>query len=217
METKVTMMTAPSEPDWAVVFDTETTGLIDNSAIPLKQQPHIIELTAIKLDLRCLAWRCAEADWPGERDRLLKEAPMFTSLFYHKQLPDDTLRITGITQEMVNTAVPFASKVRELQSFFLGTRCMVGHNLSYDRDMLAIELRRLAMEYQFPWPPKHICTVEATETLDGFRLGLNDLHEKLTGVRFSEHHRAEPDTRATARVFMELVRRGVIREGVIRL
>jgi DNA polymerase III epsilon subunit-like protein len=197
----------------AIVFDTETTGLIDNSAIPLKQQPHIIELTAIKIDLdHCVQWAAAKEDkWPEGRDRLLAEAPVFTSLFRHPKLPEDTLKITGITQEMVNLAPQFASKVRDLQRFFLGATHLVGHNLSFDREMLANELRRLDMLTQFPWPPKHICTVEATETLDGFRLGLNDLHEKLTGARFSEHHRSEPDTRATARVFMELVRSGVIK------
>jgi DNA polymerase III epsilon subunit-like protein len=53
--------------------------------------------------------------------------------------------------------------------------------------------------------------VEESETLTGFRLGLNDLHERLTGARFHEHHRAEPDTRATARCFLHLVRDGVIK------
>jgi DNA polymerase III epsilon subunit-like protein len=203
-------MTVPSD-NFAVVFDTETTGLIENSAIPLKSQPHIIELTAVKIDLNAGAFCVADEDWPGDRDKLLADAPMFTSLFHFSKITEETTSITGITQDMVNLAPPFASKVKELQSFFFGSRIMVGHNLSYDRDMLAIELRRLDMVTQFPWPPRHICTVEATEPLEGFRLGLNDLHEKLLGVRFSEHHRSEPDTRATARCFMELVRARKVR------
>jgi DNA polymerase-3 subunit alpha len=211
METKEPMtMTAPSSR-CAIVFDTETTGLIENSAIPLKSQPHIIELTALRINLGDGAFAVDVEQWATERDALLAEAPVFTSLFHFVKLPEETTGITGITQEMVNLAPAFASKVRELQAFFLGATHMVGHNLSFDRDMLALELRRLDMEHQFPWPPKHVCTVEATETLKGFRLGLNDLHEELTGARFSEHHRAEPDTRATARCFLELVRQGKIK------
>lgn len=209
------MMTAHSDPFYAVVFDTETTGLIDNSAKPLKDQPHIIELTALKIDVNevtaCNPQFMSDEEWPAVRDKLLADAPMFTSLFYHAKLPDDTEKITGISQEMVNLAPPFASRLSELQRFFLGTRIMVGHNLSYDRDMVQIELRRLNAECRFPWPPRHICTVEATEGEEGFRLGLNILHERLFGMPFNEHHRAEPDTRATARCFMELVRLGRIK------
>lgn len=204
-------MTAHSDRR-AIVFDTETTGLIDNSVIPLKSQPHIIELCAVEINLDHIAFGVADEDWPGDRDKMLSEAPMFSSLFNPGiKIDEETTKITGITGEMLFTAVPFASKVKELQRFFLGATHMVGHNLSYDRDMLQLELRRLDMECQFPWPPRHICTVEATETLEGYRLGLNDLHEKLTGARFSEHHRAEPDTRATARCFVELIRQGLVR------
>lgn len=207
------MTSALSDPRCAVVFDTETTGLIENGAIPLKRQPHIIELCAVKIDLtpNCFRGAGSDEEWRSWRDNHLAQAPMFTSLFHHPKLPEETESITGISQDMVNLAPQFASKLRELQSFFFGTSIMVGHNLSYDRDMLAMELRRLDAQYKFPWPPRHICTVEATENEEGYRIGLNDLHERLTGVRFSEHHRAEPDTRATARCFMELVRAGKIK------
>ena len=191
-------MTAHSEDRFAVVFDTETTGLIENTAIPLKSQPHIIELCAVKLRL------------PPDGEP--EEVGMFSSLFHPGfKVEEETTKITGITNDMLLTAVPFASKLRELQRFFFGTHIMVGHNLPYDRDMLHIELRRLQMEYKFPWPPRHLCTVELSETLKGFRLGLNDLHEELLGVRFSEHHRAEPDTRATTRCFIELIKKGLVR------
>lgn len=204
------MMNAPSSRV-AVVFDTETTGLIDNSAVPLKRQPHIIELCAVRIDLDGEGWSYEGEDWITFRDGRLKSAPMFSSLFYHPKLPEETAGITGIDQQMVNLAPKFAQKFAELQQFFFGSQVMVGHNLSYDRDMLMIELRRLDAAARFPWPPRHICTVEATEPEEGFRLGLNDLHERLTGARFSEHHRAEPDTRATARCFMELVKAGKIK------
>ena len=182
----------------AIVFDTETTGLIDNCAIPLKSQPHIIELCAIKLVI-------------DRETRDVVDEAMWESLFHHGPLKEETTKITGITTEMVADAPAFASKVDEMADFFLGAQAMVGHNLSYDRDMLEIELKRLARQTSFPWAPRHICTVEESETLTGFRLGLNDLHERLMGHRFNEHHRAKPDTQATARCFIKLVQQGVIR------
>lgn len=186
-----------TRPFRAIVYDTETTGLIENSAIPLKNQPHVIELHAVEV-LR------------GE-DGAFKTGEEWGSLFYANELGEKTTEITGITVDMTRCAPKFATKLPELSDFFLGATHQVGHNLSYDMDMLHLELRRVGMEKAFPWPPIPICTVEHTETMKGFRLGLNDLHEELFGERFEDHHRAAPDTRATARCVVELLNRGVIR------
>ena len=183
-----------------IVFDTETTGLIENSAIPLVRQPSIIELCAIKLRFD-----------PEAGDFVEGADELWESLFHHGPLSDETTKITGITTQDVACAPKFASRIDDLAEFFLGARAMVGHNLSYDRDMLELELRRLGRHTSFPWPPRHICTVEESETITGFRLGLNDLHERLLGHRFLEHHRAKPDTQATTRCFIKLVHDGIIR------
>lgn len=177
-----------------IIYDTETTGLIKNSAIPLKNQPHIIELFALRVN------------------RDLEEVGVWHSLFKPPApLSEETTRITGITDADLAEAPRFATMAGGLSEFFLGARTMIGHNLSYDRDMLAIELRRIGLEYRFPWCPEHICTVEASETLTGFRLNLGDLHERLCGYRFAEAHRAENDVRATHRVLKGLVEKGVVR------
>ena len=176
-----------------IIFDTETTGLIQNMAVPLKQQPHIIELYALRLD-----------------DRNLEPVNEWHSLFHVKELSDEVVDITHITLDMLKDAPPFINKVFELANFFLGERIMIGHNLSYDRDMLAIELKRLDMVMRFPWPQRHICTVEATESLLGYRMSLSALHEHLFGTGFKEAHRAANDVEATARCVRELVSRGVI-------
>lgn len=185
-------MTVPSS---LIIYDTETTGLIANSAIPLKDQPQIIELFALKLSIE-----------PG-----LPEIGRWHSLFYVKEVPAEVTKITSITTEMVREAPTFAQMYDSLCEFYLGTLWTVGHNLSYDRDMLHMELRRLNMVCQFPWPPKHLCTVEATEHLEGFRLGLSVLHERLMGEGFDSAHRAQSDVEATSRCLRKLVEQGVIR------
>lgn len=176
-----------------IIFDTETSGLIKNIALPLKQQPQIIELYALKLDEDELE---PIADWH--------------SLFHVSELEQEVIDITSITPAMLRDEPEFAEKAPELAEFFLGQRIMVGHNLSYDRDMLFIELKRLDAVCKFPWPQRHICTVEVTEDLLGFRQSLSALHEHLFGCGFAAAHRAQSDVEATARCVRELVSRGVI-------
>lgn len=177
-----------------IIFDTETTGLIKNSALPLKQQPEIIEIYALKLD-----------------NKTLEPIGEFHSLFWVKEVPAEVVGITGITTEMLKDAPRFASKVDDLVDFFLGERYLFGHNLAFDRDMLAMELRRLGMTCQFPWPPVHRCTVEDTEGVEGFRQSLTALHEKLFGEKFDSAHRAKSDVIATAKCVRELIKRGDIK------
>jgi DNA polymerase III epsilon subunit-like protein len=176
-----------------IVFDTETTGLIKNVAVPLKDQPQIIELYAQKLD-----------------DQSLETIGEWHSLFFVKEVSEEVTNITSITTEMLKDAPKFAQKLESLVKFFLGELILVGHNLAYDRDMLAVELKRLDASLKFPWPHRHICTVEASEAIDGFRLSLTALHEKLFGQGFQDAHRAKSDVSATVNCLRELVNRRII-------
>jgi DNA polymerase III epsilon subunit-like protein len=161
--------------------------------VPLKDQPQIIELFAEKLD-----------------DRNLETIGEWHSLFFVKELSEEVTRITSITTEMLKDAPKFVTKLSSLIDFFLGERIMCGHNLAYDRDMLYIELKRLGHDIKFPWPQRHICTVEASEAIDGYRLNLSDLHTKLFGHGFDAAHRATNDVKATVSCVRELVNRGIL-------
>lgn len=180
----------------AILFDTETTALIENSARQLRDQPHVIELFALTLDMDS-----------GE------ELGTFHSFFAHsKDLPKDTVRITGITNEMIKDAPPFADKAKEIKTLIEKHECCVAHNLDYDMSVLNYEFQRLPQTQVLPiiWPPRKICTVESTEHLKGYRLSLTALHELLFGEAFESAHRAEGDVRALARCFKELIKRGEI-------
>lgn len=177
-----------------IIFDTETTGLISNTLLPLKQQPRIIELFCVKLD-----------------DETLEVLDELELLFNPGQpLDADITRITGLKDEDLKDAPSWASKQRSVSEFFLGQRRMVAHNLSYDRDLLSFELRRTDAERKFPWPMEHVCTVEATEYLKGFRMSLTDLHTHLFGEGFPQAHRARTDVEALTRCYRELVAQGII-------
>jgi DNA polymerase III epsilon subunit-like protein len=72
------------------------------------------------------------------------------------------------------------------------------------------ELVRLGLHRKFPWPPRHICTVESTMQIKGHRLHLANLHEHLFGEKFAGAHRAMVDVEALTRCFIKLVQDGEI-------
>lgn len=177
-----------------IIFDTETTGLITNTLQPLRLQPRIIELFALKLD-----------------DTTLEVVDEFEQLYNPGHGLDPIItKITGLKDADLKDQPTWISQQARVAEFFFGQRRMVAHNLSYDRDVLGFELRRTDSERKFPWPMEHICTVEATEHLKGFRLSLSDLHIHLFGEGFPEAHRARTDVMALARCYRELVARGLI-------
>lgn len=193
-----------------IIFDTETTGLIENIAIPVKRQPRIIELYALKIEdceLRSIASQTEPMNW----DSFFAGLKEWHSLFWANEVPAEVTRITGLKTDDLATAPHFAAKFESLAEFFRGERLLCGHNLSFDRDMLSIELRRMGKQCAFPWPFVHIDTVEATEGEDGFRLALAALHEKLFGTGFDAAHRAKSDVTATTRCVVELIRQGKVK------
>jgi len=177
-----------------IIFDTETTGLIDNTALPLSKQPQIIELFASKYDNETLEH---VGDWH--------------SLFFAPNVPDEVVKITSITTEMLVDQPKFVQKIDSLIEFFLGETHAFGHNLSFDMTMLWLDLKRIDFDKRFPFPQHQICTVEATEGDKGFRQSLADLHQELFGESFDGAHRAKSDVQATSRCVIELIKNGSIK------
>lgn len=177
-----------------IVFDTETTGLVEPEAARLESQPQIIEFAGIKLD-----------------DRTLEEVERLEFLCsIGKDLPFHIVKITGITDKMLKGKKTFAANYSNLVDFFKGEGTLVAHNASFDVDMIKFELMRMDKLLKFPWPEKHICTVESTIAIKGFRLSLTNLHEHLFEKGFPSAHRAMVDVEALTRCVIELRGRGII-------
>src|SRR5665213_1159977 len=176
-----------------IFFDTETTGLRQNSVIPVGRQPRLVEIYALRT-----------------ASNNKKEETFYKRLNPGVPINEDATKTHGITNEAVKDCPTFASIYSELCDFFFGERVMIAHNLAYDRDIIAFELRRIDKLLQFPWPTTHICTVESTEHIKGHRLSLSDLHEHLFGIKFDKAHSAEADVQALARCYFECVNRGII-------
>jgi DNA polymerase III epsilon subunit-like protein len=173
----------------AVVFDTETTGLISNRSLPLARQPEVIEFYGCLADL-------ATGEIRAEVDRLIR--PSFP-------ISERIVEITGITDEMVADAPRFADVADEIFSFLERAPWIIAHNASYDREICEIEAERLGR--RIAWP-ELTCTVEATVFLTGTRLSLTGLHEYLFNEPFKGAHRGREDVGALLRCAVELTKRG---------
>jgi DNA polymerase III epsilon subunit-like protein len=175
----------------AFVFDTETTGLINNRRLPLDKQPHITEFFGVLVDLKT--------------GKMTKKVSTLVKPPVH--IPPEVTKITGINDATVAEAPPFADVSEMIFSALEAAPVVIAHNLSYDVDMIELEAERLKVKVKWP---KKICTVEQTIHIKSFRLKLSLLHEHLFGVPFDGAHRAEADVMALVKCCIELHKRGMI-------
>lgn len=178
-----------------IILDTETTGLLKPWATNPANQPYITEFYAIKIDEN---WEMVD-----ELETFLKP-PI--------PLPEETIKITGITEEMVAFAPSFIQFYDDLCDFFLGETVMVAHNEPFDAGMIRAELQRHDLQFSFPWPKNHHCTVELSYPIKNRRLRLTQLHEIATGRPHDDGaHRAKSDVMALVRCYKWLHENGFVR------
>jgi len=166
-----------------IVFDLETTGLPKAEGSDLDMQPKVIEFGGIKID----------EDF-NEIDRM-------EFLCNPGQDLDPVItKITGISDDMLVGKKPFIAHYKDLCDWFLGESTMCAHNLSFDRKVLRFELERIDKMTSFPWPYKHVCTVEVGENVWGVKRKLSEIYEEVTGQKHIGAHRATADIEATIEV-----------------
>lgn len=180
-----------------ILFDTETTGLVKSYAVPLRDQPHMVEFAAIKLTDK-------KPYKEVERIEFLVKISF--------ALPDIIKNITGLDDTDLADAEPFAAHYPKLIDFFFGERYLIGHNVKFDVDILRFALARLDKAFQFPWPPVHICTVVQSMDIKGHRLKQELLLEHVTGKPKKGAHRAMADVED-----LETIVRWMIKEGRIKI
>lgn len=177
----------------ALVFDTETTELVNNRTVRLEKAPEVIEFYGCIADL-------STGQIHEELDLLIKP----------KNKIDETgkaFKAVGLTNEMLKDAPSFENVSDKIRNIIKAVPLIISHNVSFDCDMLEIEFER--MKEKIEWPEK-LCTVESTVYLKGYRMRLNDLHMHLFNEKFEGAHRAKVDVQALLRCCVELHKRGVI-------
>lgn len=175
-----------------VLFDNETTGLIDNRTLPLAKQPAIVEFYACRANLVT-----------GE---IYAECEHFINP--QRKSEEAAFKAHGLTDEFLATQEPFSAYADEIRSFVESAPTIIAHNLSFDMEQLEIAYERLAQPP--PRWPTRICTVEQTVHLCGRRLTLSDLHQYLFGKPHADAHRAKTDVMALLRCAAELHKRDLL-------
>lgn len=180
-----------------VIFDNETSGLVENRTLRLEKLPYVTEFYACDVDL-------STGEILREYDTLIKPVDAKGN---QVKLEAKITKITGITDEMLKDALPFKEHSEKIKAFLTRTDLVIAHNLSFDKDMIEIELDRLGEK--IVWP-RGLCTVEQTVGIKGHRLSLSLLHQELFGEPFAGSHRAKADVAALTRCCVELRKREMI-------
>ncbi|MEP6849162.1 MAG: exonuclease domain-containing protein [Acidobacteriota bacterium] len=162
-----------------VVFDLETTGA--------KAPPHsrITEIGAYRV----------------KNGKIVDE---FQTLVNPRMsVPPFIIALTGISDEMLRAAPRFDEVIREFLDF-IGDAILVAHNANFDMHFLNHEIGMIYEDYRMMNPC--LCTVHLSRKL----LPHIENHKLKTlaeyfSVPLVNHHRAGPDARATAEVFVNLL------------
>ena len=163
-----------------VVFDLETTGLVNTPAGG--KMDAITEIGAVKII-------------GGEiRER-------FTTLVNpERKLDEEIVKLTGITDDMVKDAPKIAEVVPDFYKFCDGC-LLVGHNVQFDYKF--VQYYCAQEEYSFEHKTYDTLSI-AQSMLFLSNYKLNTLADHY-GITFN-HHRAWDDALTTAKIFIELIK-----------
>ena len=162
-----------------IIFDTETTGLTMHPSAELSKQPSCIEFGAVLLS--------AATGEVLDRLSLLINPGM--------QIEPIITKITGITNDQLVDAPKFAEVWPQIRAMFGRAKCMMAHNLPFDKSIVGYELKRLAID-DFVWPKNGICTVGLYKDTWGRNPKLLELYEHLMDKPLHQTHRALEDVEA---------------------
>lgn len=160
-----------------IIYDTETTGLIKHPSAPIEKQPRVIEFGAAALSM--------------ENGKVLKK---FKQLIHPgRDIDDEITGITGITNEELKGAPPFAKAWPAIQKFIKPATVMLAHNEPFDHVVIDYELKRAG--FKFEWP-EVFCTIGLYREQWGRDMKLPELYQSVVGKELDQKHRALSDVEA---------------------
>jgi len=189
-----------------LVFDTETTGKIQNWSLPVTEFesfPRVVQL----------AWQLHnEVGELVEVKNFIVKPDGFT-------IPYGAEKIHGISTERAQkTGAPLSMVMDEFQKALDQATYIVAHNIEYDTKVMGAEYARAGVQNDLA-TKKELDTMHLSIdycALPGGRGGgfkyptLTELSQKLFNESIDNAHNASADVEATTRCFLELVRIGVI-------
>lgn len=173
----------------AIIWDTETTGLLLHPNAELSKQPRITEFGGSLLD-------CATGAVRDTLNVLINPGI---------ELSPEITKLTGITNEMLRDEPPFVDALPKISAFFAQASSMFSHNLPFDKGVLIRELRRIdanAIE-TFPWPAHEFCTVGLYSEQYGRNPRLIELYADVMEKPLEQKHRAMSDVEALIEIIQK--------------
>ena len=134
-------------------------------------------------------------------------------------IPFAAEKLHGIsTEKALLEGYDLAFVLQEFEDSLAGSRVIIGHNIEFDLKIIGAEHVRTGFKSRLPDLPKFCTKEESTEfcALPGGKGGkykwptLDELYIKLFTESFAEAHNAAADVAATARCFLELLRRDLV-------
>ena len=127
----------------AMVFDTETTGLLKTYSPPLDPTslatyPHILQISYAIFDTQ--TWS------------VVSTVNTFIRVPDDVEITPEITRITGITREMCNAGMPIDVAMHQFYTDYMRCNAIVAHNLDFDRAMIKIEFSRIGHSSPPPCP-----------------------------------------------------------------
>jgi DNA polymerase-3 subunit alpha len=195
-----------------LIFDTETTGLPKRWDAPLTDSenwPRCIQI----------AWQIhdSKGGLVTHQDYLIQPED-FT-------IPFDSEQIHGISTALAMAeGVSLSTVLADFQKALDGVHYIVGHNVSFDRNIMGAEFLRAGLSDPLEEKPViDTCTEETAQLcqLPGGRGGkfklptLGELYHFLFQQSFEEAHNATADVEATSRAFLELIRQDKLHPQVL--
>ena len=189
-----------------LIFDTETTGLPKNFNAPITDSDNWPRMVQI-------AWQLhdKEGNLLENQDYIIKPEGY--------DIPFSSQRIHGISTKMATEEGRDLSEVLvEFKEALSKAEVVVGHNIIFDYNIAGAEFHRKEIENNLQEIPSADTMKLGTDfcQLGGGKSGrykspkLEELYEKLYSEKFDEAHNAAADVNATAQVFFEMMRIGII-------
>jgi len=192
-----------------LIFDTETTGLIPKKKINqdmLHLCPHIVQFSYLIFNT--------------ETNMIEKMNDSIVKVPNGIIIPEDSVKIHGITNEISQTGKPIQLILENFFKELKTVDMVVGHNISFDIDMVLIETMRFISQdnsFQLLYKFKNIyCTMnESIHLCNIVKINksgnpyvkfpkLSELHEKLFGTVPNNLHNSMNDVLVTLRCFMKI-------------
>lgn len=196
-----------------LVFDTETTGLPNNFNAPVSDSGNWPRMVQI-------AWQLHddEGNLIENQDYIIKPEGY--------DIPFNASRIHGITTKLANEeGRDLAEVLQEFNEVLKKAKFGVGQNVEFDYKIIGAEFFRKEIENSLQDLPKADTMIFGTEycAIPSGKEGkfkspkLEEIYEKLYGHKFDEAHNAAADVNATAQVFFEMLRIGVINASDLKI